>query len=152
VFYIKLKQVNMFRVLNINRMFVNYQQFLLPVRSMFNLSGVKLGSAVRIDRCVTKPTSVNNANVALQSGGFRVEFQLQRKQFHVSASRQALPPLVIVILRPLLRIAAILFGRRLRKWWRTLPPERKQDLILRLKKRKVTLLGVLSFFHTVLSS
>jgi len=137
----------MFRVLNKNGMFVNYQRFLLPVRSKFNLSGIKLSSAVRIDRCVTKLASLKNANVALQSGGFRGEFQLQRKPFHVSASRQALPPLVIFILRPLSRIAAILFGRRLRKWWRALPPERKQDLIRRLKKRKMTLLGVLSFFH-----
>jgi len=139
----------MFRVLNKNGMFVNYQRFLLTVRSECNLSGIKLSSAVRIDRCVAKPASLNNANVALRSGGFRVGFQLQRKPFHVSASRQALPPLFIVILRPLSRIVAILCGRRLRKWWRALPPERKQDLILRLKKRKMTLLGVLPFFHRV---
>lgn len=131
----------MFRVLNKNGMFVKYQRFLLSVRSEFNLSGIKLSSAVRIDRCVTKPASLNNANIALQNGGFRVEFQLQRKPFHVSASRQALPPLVIFILRPLSRIAAIFFGRRLRKWWRALPPEQKQDFILRLKKRKLTLLA-----------
>jgi hypothetical protein len=121
----------------------------MPVRSEFNSNGIKLGGAVRIDRYVTKPTSLNNAVFALQSGGFRVAFQLQRKPFHVSASRQALPPLIIFILRPVSRIAAILFGRRLRKWWRALPPEKKQDFIHGLKKRKVTLLGVFSFFHTV---
>jgi hypothetical protein len=121
----------------------------MPVRTEFNLSGIKLGSAVRTDGYVTKPTSLNNAVAALQSGGFRFAFQLQRKPFHVSASRQALPPLILLILRPVTRIAAILFGRRLRKWWTALPPEKKQDFILRLKKRKVTLLGVFSFFHSL---
>lgn len=139
----------MLRVLNKHGMFGNYHRFVLPVRSVFNLSGIKLSSGVRVDRCVTKLASLNNANVALWSGGFTVASELQRKLFHVTASRQALPPLVIVILRPLSRIAAVLFGRRLRKWWSSLPPEKKQDLILRLKKRKMTLLGVLSFFHAV---
>ena len=139
----------MLRVRNKNGMFGNYQRFVLPVRSVFNLSGINLSSGVRVDRCVTKLASLNNANVALRSGWFTVASELKRKLFHVTESRQALPPLVIVILRPLSRIAAVLFGRRLRKWWSSLPPEKKQDLILRLKKRKMTLLGVLSFFHTV---
>jgi hypothetical protein len=116
---------------------------------VFNLSDIKLSSAVRINRCVAKPASLNNRNAALQNGGFRVASELQRKFFHVTSSRQALPPLVIIILRPLSRIAAVLFGRRLRKWWRALPPERKQDVILKLKKRKMTLLGVLFLFHTI---
>jgi hypothetical protein len=110
---------------------------------MLNLSGTKLNSASRINRYVTQAGSLSITSAVLQNGGLRVSFELQRKLFHVTASRQALPPVFIIILRPLSKIAAILFGRTFRKWWRALPADKKQDLILRLKRSKMVLLGEL---------
>jgi hypothetical protein len=141
VLCIKLKRkLEMFRVFNKKIIVGNYEQLVLPARNLLNSSGTKLNSASRINRCVTKPVCLNNA-----SGGFRTASELQRKLFHVTATRQALPPVFLIILRPLSKVAAILFGRTFRKWWRALPPDRKQDLILRLKNNKVALLGELLF-------
>lgn len=136
----------MFRVLNKKIIMKHCRQLVLPARNLLNSCGTKLDSASRINNCVTKLAYLNNA-----SGGFRSESELQRKLFHVTATRQALPPVFIIILRPLSKVAAILFGRTFRKWWRALPPDRKQDLIHRLKKNKMALLGEL-LFATALNS
>jgi hypothetical protein len=138
---IKLKQkLEMFRVLNKKVIVGNCQQLVLPARHLLNSCGTELNSASRINGCVTKPACLTNA-----SGWSRAESELQRKLFHVTATRQALPPIFIIILRPLSKVAAIVFGRSFRKWWKALPPDRKQDLILRLKKNKMALLGELLF-------
>lgn len=134
----------MFRVLNKKIITERCWQLVLPARNLLNSCGTKLDSALRINNCVTKLAYLNNV-----SGGFRAEPELQRKLFHVTATRQALPPVFIIILRPLSKVAAILFGRTFRKWWRALPPDRKQDLILRLKKNKTALLGELLFATAV---
>jgi hypothetical protein len=128
----------MFRVLNKKIIVGNFRQLVLPQRNLLNSCCTKLNSASRINSCVTKPAYLNNAD-----GGFRAVCELQRKLFHVTAARQALPPVIIIILRPLMKVAAVLFGRTFRKWWRALPPDRKRDLILRLKKNKIALLGEL---------
>jgi hypothetical protein len=110
---------------------------------MLNLSGKMLNCASRINRYVTQAGSSSITNVVGQNGGLRVSFELQKKLFHVTASRQALPPVFLIILRPLSKIAAILFGRTFKKWWRSLPPDKKRDLILKLKRNKKALLGEL---------
>ncbi|KAM9762313.1 metalloendopeptidase OMA1, mitochondrial isoform 1-T1 [Menidia menidia] len=49
--------------------------------------------------------------------------------FHTSAPRKALPaPLIWMVLKPLQKLAAILLGRSLRKWWVGLPAKRRQLL------------------------
>ncbi|KAM9385634.1 metalloendopeptidase OMA1, mitochondrial [Pholidichthys leucotaenia] len=50
--------------------------------------------------------------------------------FHTSAPRRALPASVILmILKPLQKLAALLVGRRIKKWWISLPASRR--LLLR---------------------
>lgn len=129
----------MFRLIN-KKIVGNYHNSVLSMRQMLNISGIKLNSASRINKYVTQVGSLSITNAVLQNG-LKVSFEVQKKLFHVTASRQALPPLFIIILRPLSKIAAILFGRTFRKWWRALPPDKKQDLILRLKRNKMVLLG-----------
>lgn len=129
----------MFRLIN-KKIVGNYHNSVLSMRQMLNISGIKLNSASRINKYVTQVGSLSITNAVLQNG-LKVSFEAQKKLFHVTASRQALPPLFIIILRPLSKIAAILFGRTFRKWWRALPPDKKQDLILRLKRNKMVLLG-----------
>ncbi|KAL7888110.1 hypothetical protein AOLI_G00030840 [Acnodon oligacanthus] len=49
------------------------------------------------------------------------------KQLHTSAALRALPaPLIWLVLRPLQKVAAIIIGRSIRKWWKALPPNKKQ--------------------------
>jgi hypothetical protein len=150
VFCIRLKRgFSMFRVFNKTKIVENYQHFVMRVRKVSSLSGTKLNSASRITICVTEAGSMNSSNATLQNGGFRVSSELQRRLFHVTASRQALPPVFIIILRPLSKIAAILFGRAFRKWWGALPPDRKQNLLLRFKRNKMALLGELTLCHII---
>lgn len=130
----------MFHILNKKIIMGNCRQLVLPLRNLLSSCGMELNSASRISRFVTKPTCLTNV-----SGRFRAQSELQRKLFHVTATRQALPPVFFIILRPLSKVAAILFGRTFRKWWQSLPPNKKQELILRLKKNRMALLGEFLF-------
>ncbi|KAL4634947.1 metalloendopeptidase OMA1, mitochondrial [Arapaima gigas] len=49
------------------------------------------------------------------------------QHFHTSGPLRALPaPLVWLVLKPLQKILAIILGRSIRKWWRSLPPNRRE--------------------------
>ncbi|KAJ7332664.1 hypothetical protein JRQ81_014844 [Phrynocephalus forsythii] len=49
------------------------------------------------------------------------------RPFHVSSALKAPPPLFVwMILKPLQKLFAIILGRSIRKWWSTLPPNKKQ--------------------------
>lgn len=69
-----------------------------------------------------------------------------KRSLHTSNPNKALPPIVWVVLRPLLRVGAIITGRSLRKWWRNLP-KNKRDYILKLIKKNqqnILIAGLLS--------
>nr|XP_042707342.1 metalloendopeptidase OMA1, mitochondrial isoform X2 [Chrysemys picta bellii] len=47
--------------------------------------------------------------------------------FHTSSSFQAAPvPLLWIILKPAQKLVAIILGRSIRKWWRALPPNKRE--------------------------
>ncbi|XP_063154092.1 metalloendopeptidase OMA1, mitochondrial [Candoia aspera] len=47
--------------------------------------------------------------------------------FHGSSILQAAPaPLLLMILKPVQKLLAIILGRSIRKWWRALPPNKKE--------------------------
>ncbi|XP_072552245.1 metalloendopeptidase OMA1, mitochondrial [Salminus brasiliensis] len=49
------------------------------------------------------------------------------KQFRTSAGLRALPaPVIWLVFKPLQKVAAIILGRSIRKWWKALPPNKKQ--------------------------
>lgn len=49
--------------------------------------------------------------------------------FHTSSPRGAIPaPLLWMVLKPLQKLVAIILGRSIRKWWATLPDNRRQLL------------------------
>uniref|UniRef100_W5L1K0 Metalloendopeptidase OMA1, mitochondrial n=1 Tax=Astyanax mexicanus TaxID=7994 RepID=W5L1K0_ASTMX len=49
------------------------------------------------------------------------------KLFHTSAGLRALPaPVLWLVFKPLQKLAAIILGRSIRKWWKALPPNKKQ--------------------------
>ncbi|XP_039341649.1 metalloendopeptidase OMA1, mitochondrial isoform X2 [Mauremys reevesii] len=49
------------------------------------------------------------------------------KHFHTSSSFQAAPvPLLWIILKPAQKLFAIILGRSIRKWWKALPPNKRE--------------------------
>ncbi|XP_075412890.1 metalloendopeptidase OMA1, mitochondrial isoform X2 [Tenrec ecaudatus] len=67
--------------------------------------------------------------------------------FHTSARLQAAPvPLLLSILKPVQKLLAIIVGRGIRKWWKALPPNKKELLKESLRKNKWKLLLGLSSF------
>ncbi|KAG2461503.1 OMA1 Metalloendopeptidase, partial [Polypterus senegalus] len=57
--------------------------------------------------------------------------------FHTSPSARALPaPLIWVILKPVQKLVAILLGRSLRRWWKDLPPNKKELFKQSVRKNK----------------
>ncbi|XP_069694884.1 metalloendopeptidase OMA1, mitochondrial isoform X3 [Periplaneta americana] len=121
----------MFRIVNRNG-FIS----MLTARNVLNSSVGKVKSASTFN-CV----NFHCTHLFSRSGKCGNILKPQTRLFHVTASRPALPSVVIIALRPLTKIVAILFGRTFRKWWRSLPPEKKQELLLKLKKNKKVLVA-----------
>ncbi|XP_016068385.1 PREDICTED: metalloendopeptidase OMA1, mitochondrial isoform X1 [Miniopterus natalensis] len=59
------------------------------------------------------------------------------RSFHTSPRFQAAPiPLLWIILKPVQKLLAIIIGRGLRKWWRALPPNKKELFKESVRKNK----------------
>ncbi|XP_051855537.1 metalloendopeptidase OMA1, mitochondrial [Antechinus flavipes] len=57
--------------------------------------------------------------------------------FHTSSRLRAAPvPLLWIILKPIQKLLAIIIGRGIRKWWQTLPPNKKELFKESVKKNK----------------
>ncbi|XP_045060279.2 metalloendopeptidase OMA1, mitochondrial isoform X2 [Desmodus rotundus] len=69
------------------------------------------------------------------------------RSFHTSPRSQAAPvPLLLIILKPVQKLLAIIVGRGIRKWWRALPPNKKELFKESVRKNKWKLfLGLSSF-------
>ncbi|XP_016043458.2 metalloendopeptidase OMA1, mitochondrial isoform X2 [Erinaceus europaeus] len=69
------------------------------------------------------------------------------RSFHTSARTQAAPiPLLLIILKPVQKLLAIIVGRGIRKWWRALPPNKKELFKESVRKNKWKLFFGLSSF------
>ncbi|KAM8874817.1 metalloendopeptidase OMA1, mitochondrial [Spinachia spinachia] len=65
--------------------------------------------------------------------------------FHTSAPVRALPaPLLWMLLKPAQKVAAIILGRSIRKWWAALPADRRQLARQWVHQRRWHLVGVVS--------
>ncbi|GFU08982.1 metalloendopeptidase OMA1, mitochondrial [Trichonephila clavipes] len=66
--------------------------------------------------------------------------------FRTSPPRH-IPPVVWLVLRPVLKVAAVITGRSIRGWWRSLPKDKKTYLINELKanRRKIGIIMSLIF-------
>ncbi|XP_059099338.1 metalloendopeptidase OMA1, mitochondrial-like [Tigriopus californicus] len=63
-------------------------------------------------------------------------------QVHTSQAKSALPPILVGLVKPIARITAALFGRRVRIWWRKLPDQRRIAVLDKLKKSRMILGGL----------
>lgn len=61
--------------------------------------------------------------------------------FHTTRPRAAIPPIILIVLRPVLRVVAFLAGRNFRKWWRSLPKNQRQYYWSRIKENKWSIAG-----------
>nr|CAH0110056.1 unnamed protein product [Daphnia galeata] len=61
--------------------------------------------------------------------------------FHTTSPRAAIPPVVLIVLRPVLRVVAFVAGRNFRKWWRSLPKDKRQYYWSKIKENKWNIAG-----------
>ena len=75
----------------------------------------------------------------------------KKNSFHTS-ERRNIPPILAVIIRPLIRLAALLFGRKFRKWYASRTPEERKEFLKWLQAKKNFFVGNLSnkIFNTAL--
>ncbi|XP_012277470.1 metalloendopeptidase OMA1, mitochondrial [Orussus abietinus] len=69
----------------------------------------------------------------------------QRYDFHTTPRRD-IPPLLALLLRPLVRIGAVIFGRFLRKWWKRKSNDEQFQYIQKYAGKKNVFFGTLGFF------
>ncbi|XP_058792413.1 metalloendopeptidase OMA1, mitochondrial-like isoform X2 [Phymastichus coffea] len=73
-------------------------------------------------------------------------FEKQRCSFHTT-QRRDIPPFLALVVRPLIRIAALLFGRKFKKWYASKSPEEKEEFLKWLRaKRKYIFSGLGLYF------
>ena len=59
-----------------------------------------------------------------------------------SAGRAApLPPAVWMVLRPITKLAAVLFGRAYRKWWQALPRDKRAVFVASVRRNRRKIAG-----------
>lgn len=68
---------------------------------------------------------------------------LLNKSFHTTRPNQV-PAIVIQILRPIGKFVAIIVGRKIRSWYRNLPPNKKRMFKDWIIRNKVLLVGIIS--------
>lgn len=59
-----------------------------------------------------------------------------KSEFHTSRPNKALPPLIWVVLRQLLKLAAVFTGKGLKKWWASLPNNKKRYFLQEIQKHQ----------------
>lgn len=65
------------------------------------------------------------------------------RQFSCTTPRPALPPLLVLMSKPLVRVVAVVAGKGARMWWARLPKDRRQQLRDKVTshRRKIVLAG-----------
>lgn len=63
----------------------------------------------------------------------------RRRWFKTSASREAIPPIILVVLSRVGKLGAMFLGRTFRIWWRKLPPEERSKYTQKVGKNRYLL-------------
>uniref|UniRef100_A0A3B5LHH7 Metalloendopeptidase OMA1, mitochondrial n=1 Tax=Xiphophorus couchianus TaxID=32473 RepID=A0A3B5LHH7_9TELE len=104
-------------------------------KTPFSVCSPKISSNLRV--CATRqsfPICGNVRTACSRIGSVQTQWG---HHFHTSSSRRALPaPLLWMVLKPLQKLLAILLGRSLRKWWGSLPDNRRQLVHEWLRRRR----------------
>lgn len=102
-------------------------------------------AAAVVRRALLRPKVLVHRAKSLPPSKTLVPSQQSCLTIHTSKLRPALPPVVVALIKPLSRIAAVLIGRRFRKWWRNLDEEEAAKV--KEKSRKYShAWGALGFF------
>uniref|UniRef100_A0A8D8SHI8 Metalloendopeptidase OMA1, mitochondrial n=1 Tax=Cacopsylla melanoneura TaxID=428564 RepID=A0A8D8SHI8_9HEMI len=64
------------------------------------------------------------------------------RNIHTSPPKYALPGLIYLIFKPILRVGAIIVARISRKRWQKLTPEEKRKIFMSIKKHQATITGL----------
>lgn len=119
--------------------------------------GLKLNLYVSTRKIYLPSKTISLRVVSCNSGTlFTKNVAIKKKgcEIHVSAPNNALPPLLVLVIRSVAKIGAIISGRIIRKYWQNLSPKEKEILLekIRSKKTKIAcagtiLIGVLYLYY-----
>lgn len=94
-------------------------------------------------------TYTNNCRNVNIKFGKRELFDPQIRCLHTSPKRNALPPVVVVVLGRLAKMGAVLFGRIVRRWWQKLPAEEKALFAGKVRRNRYIVAGLYKFLAFV---
>ncbi|XP_008210236.1 metalloendopeptidase OMA1, mitochondrial-like [Nasonia vitripennis] len=69
----------------------------------------------------------------------------QKCNFHTS-ERRDIHPVLAVIIRPVIRIAALIFGRKFKKWYASRTPEEREEFLKWFRAKRKYFLGFISLY------
>jgi len=104
------------------------------------------GSQVRAlsrNRLASKPNLLNKTPQTSKCN--LLAATLPKEYFHTSKLRPAIPPLLLVLIKPLSRLTAMIVGRRIRKWRRNLGDEQREKIKQKTNEYS-RLIGGVGFF------
>ncbi|KAJ9597752.1 hypothetical protein L9F63_011360, partial [Diploptera punctata] len=134
----------MFRIVNSIRIAANSQHIKEKVKKLPNINKWRLNSTSLLvnevkkqEICFGQKCYVSNKQETCFT---RISIQqlwcsLEKKKFHTSPVRNV-PPVFLLLIKPLGKIAAIVFGKTIKVWWLKLPPERRETIRLGVRKNR----------------
>ncbi|EEB13943.1 metalloendopeptidase OMA1, putative [Pediculus humanus corporis] len=72
-------------------------------------------------------------------------FNPNKIYFHTSNPRNAIPPILVLALRSIVKLGPVISGRIIRRWWQKLPQEEKEKILQQIysKKTKIACCGTI---------
>lgn len=61
---------------------------------------------------------------------------IQIRPIHFTTSNRVLHPILVLLIRPITKISAALFGRYIRKWWQKLTPEQREAVWKKIRSKQ----------------
>lgn len=124
----------MFRIVNTIRIVANSHQIRQTTRKLSNLSEWRLNNPSRLVQNLTKQEKCITG-IGTQNNGLKLWCALKEKQFHTSPIRNVHPVLLLLV-KPVGKIIAIVFGKTVKRWWVKLPPERRQAIRIGARRHR----------------
>lgn len=95
--------------------------------------------------CQSQRTIIVSEGLGGGSGGIKCRGVLlgegSRRWLKTSAKRDAIPPVLLVVLSRVAKFGAMFFGRSMRLWWKKLTPEQKQQFAGKIRRNRYILSG-----------
>ncbi|XP_024940455.1 metalloendopeptidase OMA1, mitochondrial [Cephus cinctus] len=103
-------------------------------------------AVLRIIRCQAYKSVIKSPVVESKSSLVLFKIIKQQKYYFQTTPRRDISPIIALILRPLIRIGAFLFGRAFRKWWAKQSVEERHKYSGWFSRKKQVFFGIMGAF------